>query len=404
MARQFNRLSSAFVQSAPLGRHADGAGLYLQVHDGNGARHRSWLFRYRERWMGLGPTRDVSLAQARRKAQECRQQLLAGLDPIEEKRRRACQRPTTPTFDQCALAYWNSHCAGWRSVVHAGEWKRSLAAYASPVFGKEPVDTITTAHVMRALEPYWRTRADTMSRVRGRIESVLDWARVQGHREGDNPARWRGHLENLLPAKAKIVTVNHFAAMPYAELGRFMAELRTYSGTVPLALEFTILTAVRTGDVLGGRWSEIEMATATWTIPAERTKSRREHRIPLSNEAVTVLREVKEFSDGSDIIFGGQRRERLSHRAMPALMRRMGRPETVHGFRSSFRDWAAEQTSFSNDVVEISLAHAVGTAMTRAYQRGDQFERRRKLMSAWAKYCSQPSMTSEVIPLHIVCG
>jgi integrase len=362
------------------GMHADGGGLYLSVSKAGSA---SWVYRYRpagaprERYMGLGPLHTVSLAEAREAAHQCRRMRLQGIDPLATKRtKRAAIAPLT--FKECAEAYITAHRAGWKNAVHAAQWPSTLETYVYPVLGDLPVASVDVGLVMRVLEPIWTTKPETASRVRGRIESVLDWATARGYRQGENPARWRGHLENLLPKKAKIRQVAHLAAVPYQEISTFMAELRRQEGVVARALEFAILTVARSGEVVGATWDEVK--NRVWTISAARMKAERQHRVPLTDEAMAVLGEP-----GSGRIFA------VTDRALRDLLHGMGRSETVHGFRSSFSDWCAEQTAFSSEVREMALAHAVGNKVEEAYRRGDLFQKRRQLMDAWARYCGQPA-------------
>jgi len=406
MARTIHRLSPAAVKHAKPGMHCDGVGLYLQAVTGaSGAIRKSWLFRFvengRERQMGLGSLETVSLAQAREKAAECRRLRQEGIDPIDA---RNSQRATATaenarlmTFDQCAAGYIAAHRAGWRNTKHASQWQNTLATYVSPFFGELAVRVIDVGLVIRALEPIWGAKPETASRVRGRIEAVLDWAAARGLRDVENPARWKGRLDKLLPRRSKVRAVRHHAALPYDKISSFMLELRERDGVAVRALEFAILTATRTGEVLGAQWSEIDFGTKVWTVPAGRMKGGREHRIPLSGVAVAVLKRMANFREG-DHVFPGDRRAMLSNMALLMLLRRMGHGDlTAHGFRSTFRDWAAERTNFPNEVVEMALAHAISDRTEAAYRRGDLFEKRRKLMDAWAAYCAKPIPTSGMI-------
>jgi integrase len=381
--------------------HCDGGGLYLQVTKGtDGALHRSWLYRFaiagRERQMGLGSFPTVGLAEARAKATDARKLVAERIDPIE---RRDALRASVAladakamTFDDCCDAYIQSHRAGWRNVKHAAQWTTTLETYITPIFGKVPVQAIDTGLITKALEPIWTTIPETASRLRGRIELVLDWAAARGHRKGDNPARWRGHLDKLLPAQSKMRTIKHHAALPYTEIGAFMADLRKQPGISARALEFLILTAARSGEVRGARWSEIDITGKAWTVPAERMKSNRPHRLPLAEPALAVLTAVGAIRQ-KDHVFPGQARATLSGMAFTYLLHRMGRDDdlTVHGFRSTFRDWAAERTNFPSEVAEMALAHAVGSKVEAAYRRGDLFEKRRRLMDAWGEFCAAAS-------------
>jgi integrase len=303
------------------------------------------------------------------------------------------------TFDQCAKAYITAHRAGWRNVKHAAQWTSTLATYASPVFGTLPVQAVDVSLVTRALEAIWSTKPETASRLRGRIEAVLDWAKVRGYRNGENPARWRGHLDHFLPARTKVRKVKHHAALPYGEIGTFMQALRERDALAARALEFAILTAARTSEVINARWDEIDLQSKVWTVPAERMKAGREHRVPLSAPAVDVLKRMREVRQ-NDHIFPGERQASLSNMALLMLLRRMDQADlTAHGFRSTFRTWAAECTRYPREIAEAALAHIIGDATEQAYQRGDVVEKRRKLMDAWATYCTKLARTGAVIDL-----
>jgi integrase len=418
MATLRNKLTDIKCKTAGLGIYGDGGGLYLLVQRGIHGLRRNWLFRFmiagRARGMGLGSYPDISLQRAREKAQECRTLKADGIDPIERKRAvraslsRTEAKPQPPSFDECAAAYVASHRAGWRSLKHSTDWVKSLAAHVSPVFGSTPVDMIDTGLVCKALEPMWRTKTETASRVRQRIEAILDYAATLGHRSGENPARWKGHLANILPAPRKLVTIEHLAAMPYAEVPAFMADLRSRDGMSPIALQFLVLTACRTAEVLGARWEEIDLATATWTIAGSRMKSAKEHRVPLSASAIALLAKIRaaRVSEkptlphaGGDFIFHRQAGSRLSMTALYKYLRLLC-PYTVHGFRSAFRDWAAERTNYPSEVAEMALAHRVGSQVENAYRRTDMFERRRRLMADWATFCETPATNAEVIPIR----
>ena len=301
------------------------------------------------------------------------------------------------TFDECAKAYIDAHKAGWRHAKHHEQWRNSLARYVSPVFGSQPAAAIDVALVMKVLDPIWTTKPETAVRVRGRIEAVLDWAKARGFRDGDNPARWRGHLSNLLPRRSKVRAVKHYAALPYSEIGAFMSDLRSREGIAATALKFLILTVARTSEVLGARWSEIDWGLRMWTIPALRMKGAREHRVPLSTDALTALDQMKVL--GSDFLFpGGAPGRGLWQTALLKQLTRMGHNDiTAHGFRSTFRDWAAERTNFPSEVVEMALAHAVGNKVEAAYRRGDLFEKRRRLMDAWAEFLTEAPVESNKI-------
>jgi integrase len=412
MARTIHRLSPAAVKHAKPGMHCDGGGLYLQAVTGaSGAIRKSWLFRFaengRERQMGLGSLDTVGLAQAREKAAECRRLRQEGIDPINardsQRASAAAENAKAMTFDQCAAGYIAAHRAGWRNTKHASQWQNTLATYVSPVFGNLPVRAIDVGLVIKALEPIWSKKPETVSRVRGRIEAVLDWAAARGFRDPDNPARWKGRLDKLLPRRSKVRAVAHHAALPYDKVGPFMLQLREREGVAARAFEFAILTATRTGEVLGAQWLEIDFGAKVWTVPAGRMKGGREHRIPLASSAMAVLKRMANLREG-DHVFPGDRRATLSNMALLMLLRRMGHGDlTTHGFRSTFRDWAAERTNFPNEVVEMALAHAITDKTEAAYRRGDLFEKRRKLMDAWAAYCGKPTTAvGKVVALHAV--
>ncbi len=345
--------------------HGDGGGLYLQVTP-SGAR--TWIFRFklggRAREMGLGPTHTVSLAEAREKARECRKLVLEGIDPIEARNAKRAEArlaaATAMTFEQCADRYIEAHKAGWKNPKHAAQWPSTLQTYVYPVFGSLPVQAIDVGLVMKVLEPLWTVKPETASRVRGRIESVLDWATARGYRQGENPARWKGHLENLLPARSKVAKVKHHAALPYSEIPDFVAGLREQEGIAARALEFLILTAARTGEVIGAKWAEVDLEARLWVVPGERMKAGREHRVPLSEAVIAILRPLSEARTGEFVFPGGRPVKPLSNMAMLKLLQRMGRGDlTAHGFRLSFSDWCAEQTNFPAEVREMALAHTV---------------------------------------------
>ena len=393
MVQKLQRLTALAVnRTSKPGLYADGGGLYLRVGR-NGSKR--WAFRFmlnsKQHEMGFGGLNKVSLANARKKAGDARLLLSEGRNPLLHKGDVATEMPAnTPrsmTFDQCAELYVSAHEVAWKNEKHRQQWRNTLATYVSPAFGAIPVKDVNTDHVLKAIEPIWNKKTETASRVRGRIEVILDWARVRGYRSGDNPARWRGHVSHLLPSRNKVQHVKHHAALPYKELPSFMKELRGTEGTASLALEFLILTAARTSEVIYARWSEVDFKNQTWAVPTARMKSRREHRVPLSQPAIAVLREAKKL-DG-DYIFPGRVSDTpLSNMALLMLLGRMNRGDvTAHGFRSSFRDWAADQTNFPNEVVEMALAHAIESKTEAAYRRSDLFEKRRNLMAVWADFC-----------------
>jgi integrase len=396
MPRALNKLTALRVaRERRPGMYADGGGLYLRVAEGGS---KQWIFRYvtngRLRDMGIGPTHTLTLAEARERATQARKLRLDGIDPIEQKRARVAALRTVDakamTFRQCADAFIASHEAGWGSAVHRRQWANSIAQYAHPVIGGLPVHAIETALVMKVIEPLWTTIPETASRVRGRIESVLDWAKVRGYRAGENPARWRGHLDHLLPARSKVRRVKHYAALPYTEIGAFVGKLREESSVSARGLEFLILTAARLGEVVGATWSEIDLSNRVWAVPVTRMKSGREHRVPLSAAAVALLTGMSEVRNSDFVFFGRYPGAPLNRGTLLWLAKRLGGAHTnVHGFRSTFRDWAAERTTFAREVAEMALAHAIPDAVEAAYRRGDLFDKRRKLMDAWAAYCAK---------------
>jgi integrase len=401
MARQVDRLSAILVKSlSSPGYYADGNGLYLQISPSGS---KSWLFRFRlagkRREMGLGPLHTISLAIAREQAVECRRLLAAGSDPIVNrdatKTSQALSLARAKTFDQCAAAYIQTHRGGWKSKKHAAQWESTIATYASPVFGSMPVAAIDTEMVMSVLRPIWDAKTETAVRLRGRIESILDWAAVSKYRHGENPARWRGHLENLLGNPHKIAPVQNRPALHWRELPDFMAELVQREGGGARATQFAILTACRSGEVRGATWAEIDLRAHLWTVPAARMKAGKEHRVPLSEAALALLRSLPR--DG-DVVFRGQRSDvPLSDMSLTAVLRRMGRGDiTVHGFRSTFRDWCAEAegNSFSREVCEHALAHSLPDKVEAAYRRGDLLEKRILLMQSWADYCMSQAVTT----------
>jgi len=342
--------------------------------------------------MGLGSLNAVTLAIARERARECRLLLSEGKDPIvardASRTASALTAARCKTFDQCAAAYIGAHRASWKNAKHAAQWKTSLATYASPVFGALPVSEVDTDLVVRALRPIWETKTETATRLRGRIESILDWAAVSKYRQGDNPVRWRGHLENLLASPNKIAPVTNFPALPWREMGEFMAQLVLREGAAARAVQFVILTACRSGEVRGATWSEIDMGAKLWTIPAKRMKAGKEHRVPLSDAAIDLLQKVPR--DSAFVFSGRSHKTALSDMSLTAVLRRMGRGDiTVHGFRSVFRDWCAEAegNSFSREVCEHALAHSLPDKVEAAYRRGDLLDKRILLMEAWAQYC-----------------
>lgn len=435
-----NRLSDRRVRTAAAGMHADGGGLYLRVTDGKDGTNRYWLFRYKQRGtrkdrqLGIGPIETVTLAAARAAAKTCREQLQAGIDPKgqrdADKASRAVAEAKAMTFDECRVAYIAAHEAGWRSAVHRKQWTSTLATYVTPVFGHLPVAAVDTGLVMKVLEPIWTEIPETASRVRGRIECILDWARVSGYRAGPNPAAWKGHLSHMLPARSKVRTVEHHPALPHAQISDFMADLAARDGVAAIALRFVVLNAPRSNEVFKMRCSDVDLAAKIWTIPPERMKGGRQHRVPLSEAALAIIEEmIGRGSPGqrrlaSDrYVFPGSKPGRpLSNMALLELIRRMncerevhglprwtdpqGRSIVPHGFRSTFKDWATDWTpspaeileaaargeiveAFPRDLVEVALAHALDSKTEEAYRRTDMLEKRRRMMNRWADYCTR---------------
>jgi integrase len=383
------------------GRYAVGFGAYLQI---TGKRGRSWVFRYerdgRARHVGLGPVALVSLAEARAKALDYRKQLLDGGDPLTAKQQarhaRLLAAVTARTFRQCADGYISAHEAGWRSAQSHTQWVSSLAASVHPIIGELPVAAIDTGTVLRVLEPIWTTKPETASRIRGRIERVLDWAKARGYRNGENPARWKGHLDHLLPARSKLQRVEHFASLPYTEIGTLVAKLRQQPGTAARALEFLILVAARATEVRLARWAEVE--GDVWVVPAARTKSGRMHRVPLADRAVKLLAALPRR--GEYIFASEQGGAPVGVNSLTRLLARLGHASaTVHGFRASFKTWASERTNYPREVVEKALAHSASD-LESAYQRGDLLEKRARLMRDWALFCAKPSQAGDVATLR----
>lgn len=412
-------LTATFVKrSKAPGKFPDGNNLYLQVaqntrRDGSESITKSWAFRYRrfgkDTWLGLGACPDVGLAEARELAAEERRKMRAGIDPMNDKiARQSATRAASDdvlTFAECATRYVDAHAPGWSNPKHINQWRSTLENIAGPIIGRLPVAAVDTALVMRVIEPLWTDRTETASRLRQRIEAVLDWSTVRGYRSGDNPARWRGHLDKLLPARSKVATVRHHPALHWEDVGAFMADLREVEGVAARALEFCILTAARTNEVIAAQWSEFDLdaRACVWTIPGERMKAGREHRVPLSPAALRVVK-GQQGIDKRYVFPGHKRGSHLSNGAMMAVIKtRMARTGiTVHGFRSTFRDWTAEETNTPSAVAEMALAHTIGDKTEAAYRRGDLFDKRNKLMTAWARYCNKKPGKATVTPIaHI---
>jgi integrase len=401
MARKLTALQ--VTKLTKPGRYAVGDGAYLQISQWG---TKAWIFRYqrdgKQRHMGLGPHDLITLAEARGKAREARRALLDGADPLSAKREKRAQARLEAargmTFRSCAERMIGSHEAAWKNAKHRAQWKATLATYVYPSFGELPVAVVDTGLVLEAIEPIWTTKPETAGRVRGRIEAVLDWAKARGYREGENPARWRGHLDKLLPNRRKVRSVRNHPALPYGDLPAFMGELRDRGSVSARALEFTILTAARTGESIGARWSEIDMKTGIWTVPAERMKAGKEHRVPLAERTLEILSKVPQECE---FVFPGARAGKpLSNMALLELMRGMRPGYVPHGFRSTFRDWAAERTGYPSEVVEMALAHSIESKVEAAYRRGDLFEKRQRLMREWAAFCACAAGKGDVVPLR----
>lgn len=403
MARQANKLTAIQAAKAGPGLHGDGGGLHLRVSATGSA---FWLFIYqhkgKRREMGLGAARGpyaVSLASAREGAIEARRLLGEGKCPLAERRAAEASAPTKPptTFGEVAEEYMRLREATWKNRKHGAQWRMTLSVYAKPLWGL-PVADIETADVLAVLTPHWTARPETASRLRNRIELVLDAASAKGLRERPNAARWKGHLSAILPARAKL-SRGHFAALDWRVVPAFVQRLRAQGGTAPRALEFAILTATRTSEVTGARWSEFDLAEGVWNIPGERMKAGAPHRVPLSPPALAILREMEKARRG-EFVFSFNGTRPLSNMSMLKTLRTMGEKATTHGFRASFRTWAGEASNAPRDIVEACLAHTIENAAERAYVRGDFLAKRAALMAAWAAYCDAPALGSNVIPLH----
>jgi integrase len=385
------------------GRYPDAGGLYMVIV----GKSRTWMFRYKRagkgHWMGLGPDSLVSLATARDAAIDARRLLRQGIDPIEAKRaakaEAAAETAPTKTFEAVADEYIAAHKAGWRNEKHGKQWRATLEAYVFPLFGQNPVAGITVDNVLDCLTPIWETKAETASRVRGRVEAVLDYAKTRGWRGGENPARWKGHLDHLLPARAKIARVVHHAALQWAELPAVMGKLATAGGTSALCLRFIILTAARSGEARGARWNEVDLPGKVWAVPPARMKAGQEHRVPLSDAALAILQAVAPLKSAADgLVFpGGRKKKPLSDVAVSKALGAVAEGFTVHGMRSTFRDWCAERTNYPREVAEAALAHANRDKVEAAYRRSDLFEQRARLMGEWAKYCTGAAAKSGTV-------
>jgi integrase len=420
MGRATSKLSVKFTEKPDLkpGLYGDGNGLYLQVSNRG---TKAWVFRFmmarRARKMGLGDFERVSLKDARKKANSAHGLVVDGVDPIEhrnaKKAAQAVEKAKFITFKEATERYIEAQQAGWKSAKHASQWTATLVTYAYPKIGHLPVGSIDTALVLQVLEQkiagerFWNAKTETASRVRGRIETILSWSKARGYRHGENPAQWRGHLDQLLPAKSQVRPVRHHPALPYRDLPDFMARVRQRKGVSARALEFTILTIARTGDTIGAKHSEIDKQEKLWTVPAARVKGKkgarkRDHVVPLPGPALAILEDLPR--DGDFVFPGGKEGKGLSNMAMAELLKEMGCPPevaTVHGFRSTFKDWVSEQTSYPNELSEMAMAHTVSDKVEAAYRRGDMREKRRRLMNDWAAFCEGKTAGGDnVVPMQ----
>jgi integrase len=398
-----NKLSARAVESvSKRGRYSDGGGLVLQISKWG---TKSWIFRYerdgRDRHMGLGPLVDLSLAEARDKAACCRKLLLDGIDPqharTTERQQRAEEVARSVPFEECGEQYLAAYEPTWRNPKHRAQWRSTLKTYVYPVIGKLPASSVDTTLVMKILDPIWHAKPETAGRVRGRIESIWDWAKGRGYCAGENPARWKGHLEHQLPKRSKVKRVRHHPALPYAELPAFMAELRAREGRSARALEFTVLTAARTGAVIGGILSEVDFKAKIWTVPPERAGTKiigedvKPRRVPLCDRAVWILENISREAGDQHLFPGAEPGDPLSNMAMLELMREMRPGYVPHGFRSTFKDWCSETTNYPSEVSEAALWHVVADKVEAAYRRGELFKKRQRLMDEWARYCARPA-------------
>jgi integrase len=416
-AKELQPLAVSRIKKVGMNFVGGVAGLALHV-SATGAK--SWILRVmvggKRRDIGLGAYSSTNgVAQARTKALEARDKIKSGIDPVQESRAAknhlAASRAGALTFEQCAIKYINVKSPEWKNAKHIQQWSNTLATYAYPVIGKLLVRDVEQPHIMQILQPIWTTKTETAVRLRGRLESILHWATVSKYRIGENPARWKGHLDVLLPKPKKVANVENFPALPWLEIGAFMVELRKVQGVSARAVELGIYCASRSGELRGASWAEIDFNTCVWTIPAARMKMKKEHKVPLSNEVIALLKAMPRFV-GTNLIFPNNKNTELSDMALTAVLRRMdgidgkgwkddktGRTITQHGFRSTFKDWARERTSYPSEVVEAALAHAIGDKVEAAYARGNLFEKRIGLMRDWAKFCGTVATTAIVTPI-----
>jgi len=403
VGRHVGKLSPRFVQTVKAaGLYGDGGGLYLKVGDGGA---KSWIIRWssggKVRKRGLGPTHTVSLAQARQSAAEARGMIRDHIDPRDARRAAALAAARMIDFDTAAALYIEAHQARWKNAKHVKQWATSLATYASPVFGKLPVSSVDVGMVMKVLTPIWTSKNATAFRVRGRLEAVLAWAEVNEYRDGKNPAVWRNNLDKILPPPTKVRKTVHHPAMPYAQVPGFMAELRRRQDVASRALEFLILVAGRTGEVLGALWDEIDLTARQWTVPGERMKVGVKHIVPLSDRAVAIVEEMKAIRRNDFVFPGAHRGKGLGSMALLVLLQRMEHDNiTVHGFRSSFRDWCTERDKVREVVAEAALAHGAKDETDAAYRRATYLNERVELMRRWADYCDIPVSSGNVVSLR----
>ena len=394
-SRTKNRLTATEIKHAPVGTHHDGGGLYLKVRASRNGKSvsRQWLFRYwddgKGRWMGLGSTERVTLKHARDAADEARRMRPQGLDPIAIRKAARQAKPIADrTFEECAEEYIETHERKWKNPKHRQQWRNTLTTYVYPAFGDKSINEVTRTDVISVLKPIWHSHTETAERIRSRIMMVMEWAVANGYRTAqEDPSGWRRHLLKALPTIPKTKRVRHHPALPYEQVPEFVAKLRAAVSVSARALEFLILTAARTSEVLNAQWSEFDLEKGVWTVPAARMKAGREHRVPLCKRAIAILVEMK-ASKSRKWVFVGPRNEPLSDMTLLMMVRRTtGQKLTTHGFRSSFRDWAAEKTNFHSEVAEQALAHVITDKTEAAYRRGDMFEKRRDMMLAWSEYC-----------------
>lgn len=404
--REINRLTAVAIRNKKEpGYYADGAGLYLQISIGGS---KSWIFRFmlngRAREMGLGSLNDYSLAEAREESKKRRQQLDQGLDPIairnEQRAANILAHAQRKSFEECAREYHKLHAHTWKNLKHTDQWINTLTTYAFPAFGTKDVSDVSKADILGVLEPIWMTKSETASRVRQRIRAVLDWAAARDHRSGHDPRLW-DQVTAALPKAKDVKKAKHFESCPYASITLSLQSIKDSgaSDRVKLAIEFTVLTAVRSGETRGARWSEIDWEGKRWIIPAERMKAGREHRVPMSAPALEILKTMREVTGDQDLIFASEKRKAFSDMTFTMLLRRLGHTFTIHGFRSTFRDWSAEQTAYPREVCEAALAHVTKDATEAAYFRSDLFEKRRQMMDEWAAYCGAEHRSASATPI-----